>query len=85
MDRNVGIQQQATNHEANTKAIRSGHLGHKGAPAINSEGLSKNAIKKTGPILLGLHALMGLAAAVLLTRSFMLLRPEINKWSSSGS
>eukprot|EP00972_Heterocapsa_arctica_P089080 13137347-Heterocapsa_arctica.AAC.1 len=37
MDRNVGIQQQAANREANTKAIRSGHLGLKGAPAINSE------------------------------------------------
>eukprot|EP00972_Heterocapsa_arctica_P000001 68-Heterocapsa_arctica.AAC.1 len=46
MDRNVRIQQQAANREANTKAIRSGHLGIKGAPAINSEGLSNNAIKK---------------------------------------
>eukprot|EP00972_Heterocapsa_arctica_P012008 1760421-Heterocapsa_arctica.AAC.1 len=46
MDRDVGIQQQAANREANAKAIRSGHLGLKGAPAINSEGLSNNAIKK---------------------------------------
>eukprot|EP00972_Heterocapsa_arctica_P017092 2527095-Heterocapsa_arctica.AAC.1 len=47
MDKNVGIQQQTANREANTKAIRAGHLGAKGAPAINSEGLSKSAQKKT--------------------------------------
>eukprot|EP00972_Heterocapsa_arctica_P042175 6216731-Heterocapsa_arctica.AAC.1 len=46
MDKNIGIQQQAANREANTKAIRAGHLGLKGAPAINIEGLSKTAKKK---------------------------------------
>eukprot|EP00972_Heterocapsa_arctica_P055174 8137940-Heterocapsa_arctica.AAC.1 len=45
MDKNVGIQQQAANREANSKAIRAGHLGLKGAPAINSEGMSKTAKK----------------------------------------
>eukprot|EP00972_Heterocapsa_arctica_P093891 13847510-Heterocapsa_arctica.AAC.1 len=46
MDKNVGIQQQTANREANTKAIRAGHLGLKSAPAINSDGLSKTAKKK---------------------------------------
>eukprot|EP00972_Heterocapsa_arctica_P080353 11841739-Heterocapsa_arctica.AAC.1 len=46
MDNNIGVQQQAANREANAKAIRAGHLGAKSAPAINSEGLSKNAQKK---------------------------------------
>eukprot|EP00972_Heterocapsa_arctica_P005814 858341-Heterocapsa_arctica.AAC.1 len=46
MDKNVGIQQQTANREANAKYIRAGHLGIKGAPAINSDGLSKSAKKK---------------------------------------
>eukprot|EP00972_Heterocapsa_arctica_P040724 6001747-Heterocapsa_arctica.AAC.1 len=46
MDKNICIQQQAANREANSKAVRSGHLGLKGGPAINSEGLSKTAKKK---------------------------------------
>eukprot|EP00972_Heterocapsa_arctica_P037380 5501707-Heterocapsa_arctica.AAC.1 len=47
MERHVNIARQKANLDADTKAIRSGNVGlTKGAPAINSEGLSKNAIKK---------------------------------------
>eukprot|EP00972_Heterocapsa_arctica_P068085 10053341-Heterocapsa_arctica.AAC.1 len=46
MERNISLQQQKANREADSKAIRSGNMGLKGAPAINGEGLSKNAIKK---------------------------------------
>eukprot|EP00972_Heterocapsa_arctica_P031565 4649057-Heterocapsa_arctica.AAC.1 len=46
MERNVNLQQQKSNRESDPKAIRSGNMGLKGAPAINSDGLSKTAIKK---------------------------------------
>eukprot|EP00972_Heterocapsa_arctica_P110920 16333725-Heterocapsa_arctica.AAC.1 len=47
MDKCIGLQQQALNRDAASKAIRAGHTGGvKGAPAINGEGLSKTAKKK---------------------------------------
>jgi hypothetical protein len=47
MDKCVALQQQASNREASSKAIRAGNAGGvKGAPAINGEGLSKTAQKK---------------------------------------
>eukprot|EP00972_Heterocapsa_arctica_P112721 16433430-Heterocapsa_arctica.AAC.1 len=46
MERNINLQQQKANRESDSKAIRSGNMGLKGAPAINGEGLSNNAVKK---------------------------------------
>eukprot|EP00972_Heterocapsa_arctica_P101299 14930504-Heterocapsa_arctica.AAC.1 len=64
MDKAMGPQQQAANREANSKAICAGNVGGaKGAPAINSEGLSKTAKKKAAKAAKALAAASGCSAA----------------------
>eukprot|EP00972_Heterocapsa_arctica_P112222 16430576-Heterocapsa_arctica.AAC.1 len=63
MDKAIGLQQQALNREASSKAIRAGHTGGvKGVPAINGEGLSKTAKKKAAKAAKALAAATGCSA-----------------------
>eukprot|EP00972_Heterocapsa_arctica_P068521 10124459-Heterocapsa_arctica.AAC.1 len=64
MDIAIGLQQQAANREASSKAIRAGNIGGaKAAPAINGEGLSKTAMKKAAMAAKALAAACGGATA----------------------
>eukprot|EP00972_Heterocapsa_arctica_P025382 3738100-Heterocapsa_arctica.AAC.1 len=63
MDKAIGLQQQAANREASSKAICAGNIGGvKGAPAINSEGLSKTAKRKAAKAAKALASAPGGAA-----------------------
>eukprot|EP00972_Heterocapsa_arctica_P041495 6117886-Heterocapsa_arctica.AAC.1 len=63
MDKAIGLQQQALNRDAASKAIRAGHTGGvKGAPAINGEGLSKTAKRKAAKAAKALAAATGCSA-----------------------
>eukprot|EP00972_Heterocapsa_arctica_P091946 13560539-Heterocapsa_arctica.AAC.1 len=63
MDKCIGLQQQATNRETSQKAIRAGNLGVvKGAPAVNSEGLTKAEKRKAAKAAKALAAPGGAAA-----------------------